>query len=138
MGQDPPFTGPSPGADPPHLPPLHSTVDRKNAPKHLPKSHGFFSRGTKTGSKEVKSVVKEDRREYTGDITHNMDGDVVGVHQIWGGKYTSSLPHPQVQQKYLSIKFSLSPNHWANLSTKVEFAEFLWKWVVDEHLCLVP
>ena len=51
-------------------------------------------RWVKTGSKEVKSVVKEDRRQYTGDIAHNMDGDVVDVHQIWGGKYTSSLPHP--------------------------------------------
>ena len=33
-------------------------------------------RWAKTGSKEVKSVVKEDRRQYTGDIAHNMDGDV--------------------------------------------------------------
>ncbi len=40
-------------------------------------------RWTKIGSKEVKSTVKEDRRQYTGDIAHNMDGDVVGVHQIW-------------------------------------------------------
>jgi hypothetical protein len=43
-------------------------------------------RWAKTGSKEVKGAVKEDRRQYTGDIAHNMDGDVVGVHQIWGGK----------------------------------------------------
>ena len=90
----------------------------------------FFPQGqyrwVKAGSKEVKPVVKEDRRQYTGDIAHNMDGDVVGVHQIWGGKCASSLPHPQVEQKYPSMKFSVSPNHWANLSTKVEFAQFIW------------
>ncbi len=37
-------------------------------------------------SLKVKDDVKEDRRQYTDDITHNMDGDVVGVHQICGGK----------------------------------------------------
>ena len=98
----------------------------------------FFPQGqyrwVKAGSKEVKPVVKEDRRQYTGDIAHNMDGDVVGVHQIWGGKCASSLPHPQVQQKYPSMKFSVSPNHWANLSTKVEFAQFIWNWVVEQHM----
>jgi hypothetical protein len=40
---------------------------------------------------------QEDRRQYTGDITHNMDGDVVGVP---------------------SIKFSVCPNHWANSQPK--------------------
>jgi hypothetical protein len=82
-------------------------------------------RWEKTGSKEVKGTVKEDRRQYTGDIAHNMDGDVVGVHQIWGGKCSSSLPDTKVQQKYPSIKFSVSPNHWANLTTKIDFAKFI-------------
>ena len=91
-------------------------------------------RWAKIGSKEVKGTVKEDRRQYTGDIAHNMDGDVVGVHQIWGGKCSSSLPDTKVQQKYPSIKFSVSPNHWANLTTKIEFAKFIWNWVVEEHM----
>ena len=43
-------------------------------------------RWAKTRSKEVKTDVKEDRRQYNDDITHNMDGDVVGVNQICGGK----------------------------------------------------
>ena len=32
------------------------------------------------------------------------------------------------------LKFSLSPNHWANLSTKVEFAQFIWNWIVEQHM----
>jgi hypothetical protein len=56
-------------------------------------------RWSKIGSKEVKGTVKEDRRQYTGDIAHNMD-----------------------------------PNHWANLTTKIEFAKFIWNCVVEEHM----
>ncbi len=32
------------------------------------------------------------------------------------------------------LKFSVSPNHWANLTTKIDFAKFIWNWVVEEHM----
>ena len=43
----------------------------------------------------------------------------------------------QVGQNWIqrsSIKFSVSPNHWVNLTTKIEFAKFIWNWVVEEHM----
>ena len=91
--------------------------------------------GRKLDPKKLRVPLKKiGDRQYTGDIAHNMDGDVVGVHQIWGGKCSSSLPDTKVQQKYPSIKFSVSPNHLANLTTKIEFARFIWNWVVEEHM----
>ncbi len=92
----------------------------KECPKWWPSGSRRRNQVPMGWHEEVKGTVKEDRRQYTGDITHNMDGDVVGVHQIWGGKCSSSLPNTKVQQKYPSIKFSVSLNHWANLTNYLE------------------
>ncbi len=50
----------------------------------------------KKGAEEVKSVLKEDKRQYTGDLVMNMDGKVVVIEQIWAGKSKACLSHPDV------------------------------------------
>ena len=36
-------------------------------------------------------------------------------------------------QKFPHFLFTYSENHWANLSTKIELAAVIWKWVVDQY-----
>ncbi len=49
-------------------------------------------------------------------------------------RHILQVEYDKVQQKYPSIKFSVSPNHWANLTTKIDFAKFVWNWVVEENM----
>ena len=88
----------------------------------------------KKGAEEVKSVLKEDKRQYTGDVVINMDGEVIVIEQIWSGKSKSCLPHPDVRTQFPHFLFTISDNHWANLNTKIELARFIWKWVVEQHM----
>ena len=81
-------------------------------------------RWAKIGSKEVKSVVKEDLRQYTDDIP-------VYNHTQYGRGCCVCTPNLGWETL---VKFSVSPNHWANLTTKIEFAKFMWNWVVEEHM----
>ena len=87
----------------------------------------------KKGSAEVKSVLKEDKRQYTGDIVMNLEGDVILTTQIWAGKTSDCLPHPSVRAKLPHFLFMHSKNHWANLNTKLQQAKAIWDWVVKEH-----
>ena len=87
----------------------------------------------KKGSAEVKSVLKEDKRQYTGDIVMNLEGDVILTTQIWAGKTSECLPHPIVRAKLPHFLFMHSKNHWANLKTKLQQAKAIWDWVVKEH-----
>jgi hypothetical protein len=86
----------------------------------------------KLGTREVKSL-KADKRQYTGDIAMNSLGDVIVILQIWAGKSKDCLPHADVRAKFPHFLFTYSDNHWANLSTKIELAEVIWKWVVDQY-----
>ena len=88
----------------------------------------------KVGAQEVKSALKEDKRQYTGDIVMNLPGDVIAVEQIWAGKSSDCLPHADVRSRFPHFLFTFSENHWANLQTKLELANRIWKWVVDEHI----
>jgi hypothetical protein len=88
----------------------------------------------KRGTKHVASALKEDKRQYTGDIAHNMAGQVVCVEQIWGGKTEASLPSPPKRAQYPHFLFATSVNHWANMDTKLAFGKRIWDWVVAEHI----
>jgi len=88
----------------------------------------------KKGAEEVKSVLKEDKRQYTGDLVMNMDGEVIVTEQIWAGKSKACLPHPDVRAQFPHFLFTFSDNHWANLNTKIELARVIWKWVVEQHM----
>ena len=84
------------------------------------------------GSQKVAADLKEDKRQYTGDCAHNAEGGVVCVHQIWGGSTERSMPSPEKRAQHPHFHFAYSPNHWANLDTKIAFAKRIWGWVVDE------
>ena len=96
----------------------------------------FFPHGNwkweKKGAQHVTTSLKEDKRQYTGDIAHNAAGDIVCVHQIFAGKTTRSLPNPDVRAKYPQFQFAHTLNHWANHETKVAFLGRIWEWVVIE------
>ena len=89
-----------------------------------------------TGDSEVKGAPKEDKRQYTGDIVHNMLGDVIAVHSIFAGKSEASLPHPVVREKeeLQDFLFSYTPNHWVSLDTSIDLAKRIWRWVVQEYM----
>jgi hypothetical protein len=95
-------------------------------------------RWSKKGSTNVTSAVKEDKRQYTGDIAHNGAGQIVAVHQIFAGKTTASLPslHIREQDRYseshLNFQFAFTPNHWANHESKLAFVKKIWQWVEKE------
>ena len=78
-------------------------------------------------------MLKEDKRQYTGDIVMNLEGDVILTTQIWAGKTSECLPHPIVRAKLPHFLFMHSKNHWANLNTKLQQAKAIWDWVVKEH-----
>jgi hypothetical protein len=84
------------------------------------------------GAQHVKTSLKEDKRQYTGDICVNALGQVVAVHQIFAGKGQRSLPSASVMDKYPNFKFSVTSNHWANHESKVAYVQHIWKWVVEE------
>jgi hypothetical protein len=90
---------------------------------------------TEKGASEVKDFLSEDKSQYTGDIVHNVRGDVIVVHVIFAGKTGASLPHPTVRDdpKFSHFLFSHTPNHWASLETSLEVARRIWKWVVVQH-----
>jgi len=90
---------------------------------------------TLKGDSEVKGALKEDKRQYTGDIVHNMMGEVIAVHSIFAGKSQASLPHPVVREKeeLWHFHFSYTPNHWASLETSINPAKCIWQWVVEDN-----
>jgi hypothetical protein len=89
---------------------------------------------TRKGSKEAKSALKPDKRQYTGDVAHNAAGGIVCVHQIFKGSTAASLPPEDVRQKFPQFQFAVTPNHWANHPTKIAFVQRIWEWVVTEHM----
>ena len=66
------------------------------------------------GVKHVQTSLKEDKRQYTGDVCVNAVGDVVAVHAIFAGKTEKSLPSLQVRNdpRLAHFKFSVTTNHW--------------------------
>ena len=85
-------------------------------------------------ARELESVLKEDKRQYTGDLVMNMDGEVIVIEQIWTGKSKACLTHPDVRAQFPHFLFTFSENHRANLNTKIELARVIWKWVVEQHI----
>ena len=67
---------------------------------HLfPRSHWKWE---KIGAPEVKFALKEDKRQYTGDIAMKMLGDVIVTVQIWAGKSKDCLPHADAKFPHFS------------------------------------
>ena len=64
----------------------------------------------------------------------SSEGGVVCVHQIWGGSTERSMPSAQKRAQHPHFHFAHSPNHLANLDTKIAFAKRIWGWVVDEYM----
>ena len=87
----------------------------------------------KKGVKHVSSDLPEDKRQYTGDVVHNMAGQVVSVLQIWAGKTATSLPPGIVRERHGPLmRFDMSVNHWANHDTKLRLLKHAWQWVCNE------
>jgi hypothetical protein len=57
----------------------------------------------KRGSKEVCSSVKDDKRQFTGNIICNAAGDIVAFHQIFEGGTDASLPSLEIRKDYAKI-----------------------------------
>lgn len=97
----------------------------------------FFPQGpwrwAKKGSKNTGNLLKEDKRQYTGDVAHNARGDIVCVHQIFAGLTNRSLPDEAIRSQFPQFQFAVTSNHWANHDTKVAFVMRLWKWTVKEY-----
>jgi hypothetical protein len=72
------------------------------------------------GSKHVTCATFGDKRQYTGNIVHAMNGELVAFQMITDGKTERSLPSQNLRQQDACRKwlFSYSPNHWSNLKEK--------------------
>jgi hypothetical protein len=68
------------------------------------------------GAKQVPNLLKEDKRQITGDFAHNANGRIIAVHLIFDGTTERSLPSINIrkQQRYNRVLFSRTVNHWAN------------------------
>ena len=117
----------------------------------------------RTGSNRVDGDVKAVQSQFTGDIAHNMLGEIVGVLTIWDGDTTGSEPSAALQAKYaprgfqyvtifflllqywpwtdtewcglvwFGCSFMHTKNHWANHDTKVAWVKTIWKWVLARY-----
>ncbi len=81
----------------------------------------------------MQTSLKEDKRQYTGDVCVNAVGDVVAVHAIFAGKTEKSLPSLQVRNdpRLAHFKFSVTTNHWADHTSKVAYVQHIWSRVVS-------
>ena len=66
------------------------------------------------GAKHVESSVWDDKRQYTGNLIHNANGELLTLQLIFGGKTSRSLPtaHVDIERNWI---MGFSPNHWSNL-----------------------
>ena len=88
----------------------------------------------KKGAKKVESLLKQDRRQITGDYATNAAGQVIAVHLIFDGKTDRALPSPKLMNdaKYDRFKFARTLNHWADHPTKCAFMDKIYKWHLTE------
>lgn len=91
-------------------------------------------RWVKKGAKKTNSAIKEDKRQFTGNIIHNAAGEVVLMHQIFEGKTDASLPALAVRSEHPDFLFSTSPNHWSNQDLKQKELKAIHDWKVKEYV----
>ena len=87
-------------------------------------------RWAKKGSQHVETGMKEDKRQFTGDVVHTGAGGVLLVEMITSGKTERSMPSPEVRHKHPRMSFKVTSTHWANHSTKVTLMREIWEKVV--------
>jgi len=79
------------------------------------------------GAKHVESSVWDDKRQYTGNLIHNANGELLTLQLIFGGKTSRSLPtaHVDIQKNWI---MGFSPNHWSNIAEKKIFVDWVVSW----------
>ena len=87
-------------------------------------------RWAKKGSQHVETGLKEDKRQFTGDVVHTGAGDVLIVEMITSGKTERSMPFIEVRRRHPRMSFKVTSNHWANHDTKVVLMGEIWQKVV--------
>ena len=93
-------------------------------------------RWVKKGSKVVASTLSLDKRQFTANIIANAAGEMIGHHQIFGGKTDACLPDINVRSEFIEkgYFFSHSENHWNNQRLKLIELTSIHTWKVKKYL----
>ncbi|ORY15920.1 hypothetical protein BCR33DRAFT_673482, partial [Rhizoclosmatium globosum] len=85
------------------------------------------------GAQHVESLVKRDKRQYTGDLVINAAGEIIILEQIFMGKTKACLPSKEIRDQFPQFQFNYSHNHWANHHTKVALMKRIYSWVITHY-----
>jgi hypothetical protein len=69
------------------------------------------------GSKVVKVIGADDKRQITCCIASSLDGDLLPLQLIFEGKTAASEPKHTEESKAAHIHLTHSPNHWSSQET---------------------
>jgi len=77
----------------------------------------------KKGSKSVRMVGQEDKRQITAVVGSSADGDLLPLQLIFQGKTDAS--HPELTSTVRQAQFHIthSENHWSNQDTMQQYVE---------------
>ena len=87
----------------------------QTALSYVPASHWTLGR---EGTKRVKIIAKDDKRQLTAVFAGSSSGDFLLPQLIYEGKTDCCLPQIQFPSKWNVTK---SENHWSNESTMIEY-----------------
>ena len=73
------------------------------------------------GAKNVEVAFADDKRQITGMLGVTLDGHVMPAQLIFEGKTARSAPATNKYPAHIST--TVSPNHWANEQTTLEFVD---------------
>lgn len=100
------------------------------------------------GSKEVKVIGADDKRQITACIASSLDGDLLPLQLIFQGKTNACHPPPTAASDAAHVHITHSENHWSNQQTMQQWiTEVLMPYAaraavqytlpVDSHIVLV-
>ena len=83
-----------------------------------------------TGAVEVLGTTFDDKRQFTGNVVHNADGEILFWHGIYAGKSERSLPSEAARASpgAEGFLYGVTANHWSNLAQKKKLIEHIVAW----------
>ena len=73
------------------------------------------------GSKEVKVIGTDDKRQITACVASSLDGDLLPLQLIFQGKTPACHPPLTDSARAAFVHLTHSPNHWSNQETMQEW-----------------
>lgn len=75
------------------------------------------------GSKDVKVIGGEDKRQITVCVASSMDGDLLPLQLVFAGKTTQCLPQLSPSAAAAAVHLTFSDNHWSSQKTMREWVQ---------------